>query len=170
MTSLIDTDKANSGCHLIVCITATLFIATADCHTVVSVPVQCTYRNEKHIAELLNNHSLPESWTLMLKSIWLTKNCGQIVARQRIPTEHQYQTNCNAIVLISINTLNKCRYGRSFQYWESELTFGNLTNFCQLAEQKFGSSVSQKLSLLLVLTFKANLLESNPHTPQTRKR
>ena len=41
----------------------------------------------------------------------------------------------------------------SFHYWESELTFGNLTNFWNLANQKVSRIVSQKVSSLLGLSF-----------------
>ena len=41
----------------------------------------------------------------------------------------------------------------SFHYWESELTFGNLTNLWRLANQKVSHIVSQKVSSLLGLTF-----------------
>ena len=41
----------------------------------------------------------------------------------------------------------------SFHYWESELTFDNLTNFKMLANQKVSKIVSQKVSLLWGPTF-----------------
>ena len=38
-----------------------------------------------------------------------------------------------------------------FHHWESELTFGNLTNLWRLANQKVSKIVSQKVSSLLGL-------------------